>query len=76
MKKLAGVVVTSEGTMGKDVILSSLTLAGRIWLLQDDWPEAAIDSLLGGLSPRHVPKEQLVLSEERSEKGSRSQRLG
>lgn len=76
MKILAGVVVTSEGTMGKDVILSALTFAGRIWLLQDDWPEAAINSLLGDLSPRHVPKEPLVLSEERSEKSSRSHRFG
>lgn len=76
MKTLAGVVVTSGGTMGKDVMLSSLTSAGRIWLLQEDWPEAAMNSLLGGLSPRHVPKEQLVLSEERSEKSSRSHRFG
>lgn len=67
--------MTSEGAMGKDVILSSLTFAGSIWLLQDDWPEAAINSLLGGLSSRHVPTEQLVL-EERSEKSSRSRRFG
>lgn len=56
VKTRAGAGVTSEGATGKDVILSSLVFAGSLWLLQDDWREAAINSLPGA-SPQDTSQQ-------------------